>query len=308
MEFAWGGVVSLVPWEFTQDVDTFKATVQYSMLEKSAIVLIVAGVLLLVLAAIGVYGSYTDKVSVMNMVIIFGFVITVLTLACYVMARFYRQDVESKTEEYLLKSLRRYKGTVKLKSAPSNSCVVVPDVAKVVENLPWDYMMSKFQCCGATNYSDFDEYSESWQRTYTCYGETFNLTVPIPCCQFEELSLSLDNLVSSWESREFVHLKNCVKDFDPDFINTKSCATAMKGWLTDKAKLIEILSGVSGIIQIMWFINMIVYYTRWCDICTKKEPHHLPSRPSRPSRPSHPNMSPTKSATDPFASLSDMFK
>ena len=49
-------------------MDTFKATVQYSMLEKSAIVLIVAGVLLLVLAAIGVYGSYTHKVSVMNMV------------------------------------------------------------------------------------------------------------------------------------------------------------------------------------------------------------------------------------------------
>lgn len=62
-------------------------------------------------------------------------------------------------------------------------------VGNNTETFGWNFIMIKYQCCGVYGYSDFTA-TESWKSSLVTGGTTYDLKIPIVCC--DELPSSTD--------------------------------------------------------------------------------------------------------------------
>lgn len=62
-------------------------------------------------------------------------------------------------------------------------------VGNNTETFGWNFIMTKYQCCGVYGYSDFTA-TEVWKSSLVAGGTTYNLKIPIVCC--DELPSSTD--------------------------------------------------------------------------------------------------------------------
>ena len=75
----------------------------------------------------------------------------------------------------------------------------------------------QFECCGATNYTDFAVNATKWNSTYTLGGMTLNAVVPPMCCTMKDHSRFPGHI----EDIQFVDLQGCLASGHPNATNLK---------------------------------------------------------------------------------------
>ena len=73
----------------------------------------------------------------------------------------------------------------------------------------------QFECCGASNYTDFRVNATKWNATVTYSGYSFNASVPVMCCTMKDHTLFPGQIADI----EFVDLKGCLASSYPNATN-----------------------------------------------------------------------------------------
>ncbi|KAI0237920.1 hypothetical protein LSAT2_011466, partial [Lamellibrachia satsuma] len=111
----------------------------------------------------------------------------------------------------------------------------------------WDYFMGHFECCGATNYTDFRKNATMWNSTIWYKGDVINASVPVMCCKMEDHNLFPGDI----ENVEFVDLKGCLESANLNTTNQKPCYKEVHA-------LIQKYSNIGlGVVCAVFFIELL---------------------------------------------------
>ncbi|KAF7639628.1 Tetraspanin [Meloidogyne graminicola] len=119
----------------------------------------------------------------------------------------------------------------------------------------WTQMQSELHCCGAISPSDWFFYP-AWK------GRKF---VPDSCCNLEKFNLNLLNST-----------QNCGKRLENSLIYKKGCVEPFTDWLLQHLKITNILTLLSGIIEIVLLLStlrLLIYFYKNRHRCN----HSLPA-------------------------------
>ncbi|KAG0711149.1 Tetraspanin-1 [Chionoecetes opilio] len=141
-----------------------------SIMEQGAYVLIAAGGLVFLIGFLGCCGAAMESRTLLTL---YGLLITVIFIlegTAGALAAVYKEEAKQELQNFLKFSLREYYST--------------PDQANSM-TVAWNVVMSKSECCGVNNYTDF-KLATLWQA-----NKSSNAVMPEACCKLQGDPLNL---------------------------------------------------------------------------------------------------------------------
>ncbi|KAI0230621.1 hypothetical protein LSAT2_019057 [Lamellibrachia satsuma] len=171
-------------------------------------------------------------------------VLVLIQIAVVVCCAYYAVQVDLTVGTSLLEYITiSYRGGVALDS----SCDVV--YSNDTDSVVFDKAMTSLKCCGAKHANDFAAHSERWERNVTCYGQPFNMEVPVACCRKET-----PNARNTPEEMVFVHLERCLRAGSPTYSQTQPCIPEIKKMFHKKTMIVVTLNGTTIIGLVFSFL------------------------------------------------------
>jgi len=230
-----------------------------SMLENLAIALIVGGVIVLAIGFCGCCGAIKEVKCLLLIYAVFVFLIIALQITVGVLAYFYRDDVETKVQNYMLNLITDYYTGATL---GSSNTLQLSEGSKLQAGVSdaWDFTMAYFQCCGAYNYTDFGTSATNWAGGYniTSGGSTSFVAadVPVTCCKMNDSSVFPSDLASV----SFTDLNACITTASSTHTNQIGCYDAVKDWAKTYFWAILGVGIAFGVIEIVGLFAAICLY------------------------------------------------
>lgn len=197
----------------TKDQTVDDALNNTSLLETASIVFIAVGAFLFIVSFAGCCGAIKESPCLLVLYIFIVVALMLVQIAAVVLLVLFKSAVEDKTMNFMHQTIKeKYVGI----SADENE--------KITESLDpvsisWDFLMAYFECCGATNYTDFRVNATKWNSTITYMGVSINATVPVMCCAMKDHTLFPGQI----DKVEFVDLKECLMSGSANATNQMPC-------------------------------------------------------------------------------------
>ncbi|KAI0210980.1 hypothetical protein LSAT2_004211 [Lamellibrachia satsuma] len=128
----------------------------------------------------------------------------------------------------------------------------------------WDNVMTKYECCGATSYKDFDSLATRWNRGLLFRGAITHAYVPVTCCKMTNSAAYRTDITTV----EFVDLAKCIKDGDERYINTSPCQPLLHQVLSTYSRApvivasVQVLVDVVGLSASAYLLQMIFFHEK----------------------------------------------
>ena len=181
-----------------------------SYYEQSALVLIVAGALILCISFCGCCGVWFEqKILLVLYAVLLGCVL-MIQIAGAIIFFVFRERVDVYVEGFLNDTVaEKYQG---VDYSDDGAYVESTDLITAA----WDFAQTYFECCGSTSWNNYPDLATVWDANYTVSGVSVNAVVPPTCC--------LQTTASSFpDSVEFVNIEECMVNGNSTFINSDGC-------------------------------------------------------------------------------------
>ncbi|KAK2171939.1 hypothetical protein NP493_1013g01047 [Ridgeia piscesae] len=183
------------------------AVVKTSLLDKSALVLIVLGAFIFIIGACGIYGAMQRSRKLLYIYIAVVTAVVLLEIAALGTSAYFKNMVKARLKTFLQHTItKKYRG-----AGITTEGRLDPDADPL--SSAWDFAMGYLECCGNTNYTDFMAGAERWNSTYsfrpagTNTSFVVNATVPPMCCKMVDHSKFPGDITDI----EFVDIRGCLE-------------------------------------------------------------------------------------------------
>lgn len=211
-------IIGKVPGSSTFDDAAILNTT--SFLQSGAYMLIAAGALVFIIGFSGLCGAIRESKCLLAIYATLVFVILIVEIAAGVLCVFYGDDVKAYLLTWIGTLINKYYYGATLDY--NNVVQIASDTTGISSAI--DYVQISLQCCGATNYTDYDT-ALNWSRDYNMTasdGSLVNITdpmVPITCCKLNNPTAWPTNVADL----TFVDLEECLTMASDNSTNTASC-------------------------------------------------------------------------------------
>jgi len=190
------------------------------LFESAALLLIIAGAVLFVIAFLGCCGAWKEIKLFLMIYAIIQAITFVGMCAGVIMFFAFPNTVNEQVEEQMVPLLREQYTTGVTMDADGN--VVLPTETAT---LGWDLIQFKLGCCAVMNASEYIGNTVAgggaWDNTYTMSGVSMQAQVPPSCCKITggPSSFNADDV----GDLEFTNLDTCMMNKDPASTNMEGC-------------------------------------------------------------------------------------
>lgn len=230
------GMLNVIP-DFDKVSPAFDLT---SIINGSAIFMIVLGVIVFLIGFFGCFGACCESVCLLTTYLIVLLVVLCGEVALIIFAAVSPQTFRTLIQDIMKKSLAKFNDDIKF-----NGTLTLP--ANEV-SLGWSILQLKTKCCGANGYSDYKAFN------VTINGKTYYDAVPLSCCKTTQ-DVDLAKTYRT-PSDVFVNYDACLRK-DPAYINTLNCYDSIYELIKKSTAIaIGIAAGIVGA-QIILIISTI---------------------------------------------------